>query len=229
MSNFFPEPQYISSHDGINSYLFELIDPNQTTILISYIQPDAELKLHAHPERQMGMALKGSFTIQIDGKEAQLDELQNAYAIPPNIPHAAINRSGKIAIGLDIKRTVHQETFPEKQDYFIYPENGRTLKTGINMCFFVSSWCEVMLSTIPQYASMPTHHHQGEQIGIGVQGSYIMQVGDEEQPFHFGKIYYAPDEIIHGAHNPFEETAVSLNLFLPHRYNKPKKYKRVSR
>jgi len=228
MSHFFPSAQHINSCDGINSYLFALNDVHQTKILLSYIQPDAQLKLHAHPERQMGMALKGSFTIQIDGKEQQLQELKNAYAIPPNIPHSAINRSGEVAIGLDIKRIVYEETFPEKQNYFIYPESERTLKTGINMCFFVSSWCELMLSTIPQFASMPTHRHSGEQIGIGVQGNYIMQVGDEEEDFHFGKIYYAPEKVIHGAYNPFDETAISLNLFLPHRYNKPQKYMRGS-
>lgn len=226
MSHFFPIPQHISSDEGINSYLFELNDPSQTKILISTIQPGAELKMHAHSERQMGMALKGSFSIQIDGKEACLEELSNAYAIPANVAHSAINRSGKVAIGLDIKRKYCEETFPEKQDYFIYPENERTLRTGINMRFFLSSWCEVMLSTIPQHASMPTHQHRGEQIGIAVQGNYLMRVGDEEEQFHFGKIYYAPDEVVHGAHNPFEETAVSLNLFLPHRYNKPRKYQR---
>lgn len=226
MSHFFPIPQHISSDEGINSYLFELNDPSQTKILISTIAPGAELKIHAHPERQIGMALKGSFSIQIDGKEECLEELSNAYAIPPNVAHSAINHSGKVAIGLDIKRTHCEEIFPEKQGYFIYPENERTLSTGINMRFFLSSWCEVMLSTIPQHASMPTHQHRGEQIGIAVQGNYLMQVGDEEEQFHFGKIYYAPDEVIHGAYNPFAETAISLNLFLPHRYNKPRKYQR---
>lgn len=226
MSYFFPKPEHISFCDGISSYSFDLNDPNQTKILISYLQPGAKLEVHAHPERQMGMSLSGSFTIQIDGKEEQLDELQNAYAIPPDIPHAAINRSGKVAIGLDIKRKVTNETFPEKRDYFIYPENERTLRTGISMCFFVSSWCEVMLSTIPKYATMPAHQHKGEQIGIAVQGNYVMQVGNEEENFQFGKIYYAPEEVIHSAHNPFDETAISLNLFLPHRYNKPRKYKR---
>ncbi|HDV5731926.1 TPA: cupin domain-containing protein [Legionella pneumophila] len=228
MSDFFPIPQHINSGEGINSYLFDLNDPKQTKILISYIQPDVQLKVHAHPERQMGMALKGSFTMQIDGKEEQLNELKNAYAIPPNVPHAAFNRSEKVAVGLDIKRKICEETLPEKQDYFIYPENERTLRTGINMCFFVSSWCEVMLSRIPQHASMPAHQHSGEQIGIAVQGNYLMQVGDEEEHFHFGKIYYAPDEVVHSAHNPFTETALSLNLFLPHRYNKPRKYQRGS-
>jgi quercetin dioxygenase-like cupin family protein len=226
MSHFFPIPQRISSDDGISSYLFELNDPSQTKILISTIQPDAELKRHAHSERQMGMALKGSFTMEIDGKEGCLEELNNAYAIPPNVAHSAINRSGKIAIGLDIKRKHCEEILPEKQDYFIYPENERVLKTGITMCFFISSWCEVMLSTIPQHALMPTHQHRSEQIGVAVQGNYLMQVGDEEEQFHFGKIYYAPEEVIHGAYNPFAETAISLNLFLPHRYNKPRKYER---
>lgn len=226
MSHFFPVPQRIRSDEGINSYLFELHDPSQTTILISTIEPEAELKIHSHAERQMGMALKGSFSMQIDGKEECLEALNNAYVIPPNVEHSAINRSGKVAIGLDIKRKLCEEIFPEKQDYFIYPENERTLSTGITMRFFLSSWCEVMLSTIPQHASMPRHQHPGEQIGIAVQGNYLMQVGDEEQSFHFGKIYYAPDEVAHGAYNPFAETAISLNLFLPHRYNKPRKYQR---
>lgn len=226
MSHFFPIPQRISLDEGINSYLFELNDPSQTKILISTIAPDAQLKVHAHAEYQMGMALKGAFSIQIDGKEECLEELSNAYAIPPNVAHSAINRSGKVAIGLDIKRKHCEEIFPEKRDYFIYPENERTLRTGINMRFFLSSWCEVMLSTIPQYASMPTHQHRGEQIGVAVQGNYLMQVGDEEEQFHFGKIYYAPDDVMHGAYNPFVETAISLNLFLPPRYNKPRKYRR---
>jgi quercetin dioxygenase-like cupin family protein len=139
MSHFFPIPQRLSSDDGISSYLFELNDPSQTKILLSTIAPGAELKMHAHSERQMGMALKGSFSIQIDGKEECLEALSNAYAIPPNVGHSAINRSGKVAIGLDIKRKHCEEIFPEKQDYFIYPENERVLKTGIKMCFFVSS------------------------------------------------------------------------------------------
>lgn len=226
MSCFFPTPQKIEFSEGINSYLFELNDENNTIILISYIQPDAEVKLHGHPEHQMGMALKGSFDIVIDGKEHQLEELKSAYSIPPDIPHSAINRSSNVAIALDIKRNVQNNTFPEKSKCIIYPENERTLTTGIHMSFFVSSWCEVMLSTIPRHASMPVHQHKGEQIGIAVHGNYIMQVGGEEENFHFGKIYYAPDQVIHGAHNPFDETAISLNVFLPHRYNKPSKYQR---
>lgn len=227
MSQFFPVPQLIRSNEGITSHLFDLNDSNQTKILISTIEPDAEMKIHSHSDRQMGMALKGSFTMQIDGKEECLSELSNAYSIPPNVSHSAINRSGKIAIGLDIKRQVCEETFPEKQSYFIYPENERTLKTGIAMRFFLSSWCEVMLSTIPQQASMPMHRHSGEQIGIAVQGNYLMNVGEEREQFHFGKIYYAPGGITHGAFNPFAETAISLNLFLPHRYNKPRKHQGV--
>lgn len=223
MSYFFPEAKPIRTNDGIHSYCFELNDVNQTSILISYIQPDAELKQHAHSERQMGMALQGAFTMQIDGQEEQLNALSNAYSIPPHVPHSAINRSRSVAIGLDIKRNVEIETFPEKQDYFLFPNNHRTLTTGISMHFFVSSWCEIMLSTIPHNASMPIHQHPGEQIGIAVQGNYLMQVGQEKEHFHFGKIYYAPDSVLHGAHNPFAETAISLNVFLPHRYNKPPK------
>ena len=172
------------------------------------------------------MALKGAFTMVIDGKEAELNELKNAYAISPGIPHSAVNRSGKVAICLDIKCAEVEETFPEKQDYFLYPENHRTLKTGLDMCFFVSSWCEVMLSTIPHQACMPLHRHKNEQIGIAVQGDYMIQVGEEETLFNFGKIYYAPKDVPHSAYNPFPKSAISLNVFLPHRYNKPLKHRR---
>jgi bacilysin biosynthesis protein BacB len=221
MSVFFPEPEKKSIAPGIESRLFKMNDKSETQIILSNIAPGAILQPHSHTDVQVGMALFGRFVMQVGEQEKILDPLQTAYVAHSNVPHAARNIFNEWAISLDIKHSNPKNSSAVKYngDVFLNLVNDIRLKTGIRMQFFVTPWCEIMLSYIPPGAVMPTHAHDNEQFGIAVKGKYIMRVGEEEETFEYGKIYFSPSNVPHGADNPYSEEAVSLNIFIPPRYN----------
>lgn len=222
MSDFFPKSRVVKMVEGIESQSFDLNDDKGTQIILSKINPGAVLQPHQHNELQIGMALSGRFLMEVDGEEEILEPLKNAYIARPNILHGAKNIFSESALGLDIKYKKIKKGSRvncESNAIFLKLVNDIQLKTGIRMQFFVSPWCEIMLSHIPSGASMPLHAHSNEQLGIAVQGKYLMQVGTEQQVFEYGKVYFSPPNVPHGACNPYDEVAVSLNVFIPPRYN----------
>jgi len=228
MSIYFPSPRREKLCEGIESDIFDLNNKSRTRIMLSTIASGAKVAPHAHAELQMGLAIRGRFMMRVNGLEKILEPLKNAYFTENGILHSAENCFKEEAIGLDIK-CLDADRVNECDDMFLELTKEVNLSTGIKMQFFVSPWCEIMVSEIPKGAVMPVHHHKNEQIGVAVSGKYIMQVGDEEELFEYGKIYYAPPDVPHGAYNPYDEMAVSLNIFTPSRYNKPRKYERAKR
>ena len=230
MSTFFPKCEKLSLTTGITSSLFKMNDKSQTQIMISKIQPGAIMLPHQHSDVQIGLSLFGRFLMEVDAQEQVLEPLRTAYIAGPNVPHGARNIFNECAISLDIKHANVKKSSSAKagNGKFLILTNDITLKTGIRMSFFVSPWCEIMLSYIPPHAVMPVHSHENEQFGIAVQGKYTMQIGDEEETFEYGKVYYSPPNIPHGAFNPYNEEAVSLNIFVPPRYNLIPKRERSS-
>jgi bacilysin biosynthesis protein BacB len=216
MTTYFPEPRRLTLAPGIETLSFRY---DKTEVLISEIAPGAILEPHAHPEAQIGLAISGSFIIEVNGREQVLDPLNTVYVVDPNVPHRAINRSGSVAVGLDLKRIVG-ETDYAGDDIFLSVCRQIAFKQGLANSFFVGPWFEVMVSKIAPLGVMPSHKHKNEQIGIGVSGSYQMTVGKEESEFKFGTVYFTPPMVRHGAVNPHDEAACSINIFIPPRYNK---------
>jgi quercetin dioxygenase-like cupin family protein len=52
------------------------------------IEPNREIPRHNHPHEQMGFVLQGHLELTI-GDETRLLGPDDAYTIPPNLPHAA--------------------------------------------------------------------------------------------------------------------------------------------
>lgn len=219
MSYYFPKSKEVTISSKINAQVFEIGDENGTTISIATLEPGAYLPPHQHAEAQIGLSLSENFTMNVSNNIQLLDPLNIAYVVEPNMIHSAENNGTHTAFGLDIKRRNIIKTLKDKNEPFLYLVKHMELKTGIKIKFFVTSWCEIMLSEIPCGAIMPIHKHNNEQLGIAVKGKYLMTVDNEEEIFEFGKIYYAPSRVRHGAYNPYAETAVSLNVFIPPRYN----------
>lgn len=219
MSTYFPVPKKLIISPKIHALSFNIGDVNGTTINLTTLEPGAFLEPHQHPESQIGLALLGCFKMHVSNMGKILEPLQTAYVAEPHMMHFAQNDGKEPALGLDIKRLNIVKTLKDKNDTFLYLVKDMTLKTGIKMRFFVTSWCEIMLSEIPPGAVMPIHKHKNEQLGIAVKGKYIMTVQDENEIFEYGKVYYAPPGTRHGAYNPFPEKAISLNVFIPPRYN----------
>lgn len=224
MSLYFPLPKRTVKTNGVEILTFEITNNYNTQIQLAIIPPGAEIISHNHSEVQIGLCLSGSFLMEVNGNQMILNEMETAYSVAPNEFHSGKNIFSDPAIGLDIKCLNPAVHFPDRGETFLPLVNQRELSTGILMSFFVGPWCEIMLSRIPKGANMPWHHHSNEQIGIAVKGQYMMRVEEEEELFKYGKIYHAPPQSFHSAYNPFEEEAVSLNIFMPPRYNKLPKY-----
>ncbi|MFN8221934.1 MAG: cupin domain-containing protein [Gaiellales bacterium] len=52
-------------------------------------EPGATVELHSHPHEQLGVILRGSLTLTIDGEDHELGPMQ-AVALPGGIEHSAI-------------------------------------------------------------------------------------------------------------------------------------------
>jgi|SRR6185437_14629692 len=224
MSLYFPTPSKTIDANGIEITSFNISNLYQTQIKLAKIPPKAKIDWHCHPESQVGLCVEGKFLINVNGKEQILEACKNAYVVAPNVYHSGENCFSETAIGLDIK-SLNPPITHDDTNTFLTLVNQIELATGISISFFVGPWCEVMVSRIPKGAQMPVHKHKNEQFGVALKGKYMMQVGEEKQVFEYGQVYYSPDSTLHGAYNPFEEDAISLNIFLPPRYNKPVKHK----
>ncbi|QYO67518.1 cupin domain-containing protein [Leptolyngbya sp. 7M] len=213
MSIFFPTPRKEELSPGVNSLIF---DCGSTTVLVSSIAPGAKLDSHQHQQCQIGMSLNGQFEIDIAGQRKLLKPLQDAYIAGSNVLHGAINLSNQEVLGLDIK-CFHSKVDGSK---FLELCDEKDLKTGISFSFFNGLWFEIMIAKIPPGGVMHKHHHRQTQIGVACRGKYIMSVGGEEEEFEFGKVYYSPPNVPHGAYNPFSQEALSVNIFFPPRYHR---------
>lgn len=220
MSMYFPNYLEVETYEGVLSACYELGDEYGTTVMISRLQPGARVSEHSHTEAQIGLSLDGQLSVVADGQTFRLSALEQAYYLPPNVPHSAVNDSDVEITTVDIKRA----NLPAPQNsggvHVLTLTPTRTIKTGITMQFFVGPWFEIMMSTLPKGAVMPMHDHMNEQIGIGVLGHYTVQVGEEKLNFGSRSVYYAPSGVRHGGWNENCDYALSLNIFIPPRYYK---------
>ncbi len=222
--SYFPKPERIRLFGDIEADVFELGDDARTVVMISRMPPGAEAPPHEHAEHQIGMCLSGAYRMRVGDEQRDLKALKGAYWVPGGETHGAMNIGSTTAITLDIKRFPKpeqegQSTPCAPEVRFLDMTPARSIKGGLNLNFFVGPWFEIMLSVLEPDALMPRHAHRGVQIGIGLEGEYRMDVGDETQRFSGNCVYFAPDHIPHMGHNDTDKPATSLNIFIPPRWN----------
>ncbi|EPM67334.1 hypothetical protein A584_21773 [Pseudomonas syringae pv. theae ICMP 3923] len=223
MSKGFVLPVRKSLRDGIETDFYELNDSANTVIMISTMAPGAFAPSHEHDQTQIGMCLAGSFEMTVGGHTQQMDALKNCYWAAGGVPHEGCNNSGAPAVTLDIKRDqqasdVQLTCFPLSET-FMEPSKPKSIKGGLDFWFFVGPWFEIMYSTLTPGALMPLHAHRGIQIGVGLTGSYTMEVGEISQDFRQNDVYFADQHVPHSGLNDTKENATSLNIFIPPRWN----------
>lgn len=171
--------------------------------------------------------------IVIDGVPSKLSALEDAYWVPSNVPHSAKNSTPNVIRTLDIKRRKTplddaRVTPCSKETRLIKVANDRSIKSEIELSFFVGPWFEIMFSDLSPGAVMPRHSHRGVQIGLGITGSYKMEVDGLEQQFMRNSVYFADEHVPHSAVNESGSNATSLNIFIPPRWNLlPKKQREL--
>lgn len=71
------------------------------------LEPGAVVPLHSHPHEQLGLVLRGSMTLNVDGADHVLGEM-NGYTLPGNIEHGAVAGPDG-ALVLDAFRPVRED------------------------------------------------------------------------------------------------------------------------
>jgi quercetin dioxygenase-like cupin family protein len=71
------------------------------------LEPDAATALHSHPHEQLGVILRGSMNLVVQGTDHVLEEM-DAYALPGGIEHHGI-AGPHGALVLDVFRPVRED------------------------------------------------------------------------------------------------------------------------
>jgi len=71
------------------------------------LAPHAIVTLHSHPEEQLGMILRGSMTLKVDGTDHVMEEM-DCYTMPGGVEHEGIG-GPEGALVLDVFRPVRED------------------------------------------------------------------------------------------------------------------------
>jgi quercetin dioxygenase-like cupin family protein len=71
------------------------------------LEPGALVKRHSHPHEQMGVILRGSMTLAVEGEDHLLSEM-HAYTLPGGVEHEGI-AGAEGALVLDVFRPVRED------------------------------------------------------------------------------------------------------------------------
>ena len=71
------------------------------------LAPSAIVALHSHPEEQLGMILRGSMTLKVEGTDHVLEEM-DCYTMPGGVEHEGVG-GPEGALVLDVFRPVRED------------------------------------------------------------------------------------------------------------------------
>ncbi|MFF2331292.1 MULTISPECIES: cupin domain-containing protein [unclassified Streptomyces] len=213
---YFPAPDLVLHDDGIR---YESYRRDDTEIRISHLPPGTSLTRHDHPGARVGMVIRGELTTTVGDVTKRMRPEYDVYVAPPHIPLSAVNTSSAETVLLEIDRAKPGENYTAPDGYFLEPLESRKF-VKMDVTFFLVDWIELMIADIPGGGEMPYHKHSHEQIGICLEGRYDMTVEETKHELRFGATYFCAGQEGHGAANPHEDVARSLNIFVPPRYHR---------
>jgi quercetin dioxygenase-like cupin family protein len=71
------------------------------------LEPDAVVARHSHPHEQLGLILRGSMTLNVDGTDHLLEEM-DGYTLPGGVEHEGIAGPDG-ALVLDVFQPVRED------------------------------------------------------------------------------------------------------------------------
>lgn len=91
----------------------------------------------------------------------------------------------------------------------------RELRPGVRI---TTAWGDhIMLSFLTfewEGAEVPLHHHPHEQMGMGLEGEFELQIGEERRIIRSGDSYWIPGDVPHSA-RAVGGPARALDIFHP--------------
>ena len=217
MSNiYFPNSKEVKWDNGIRQYSFKR---GSREVLVSYVPPKTDVPVHKHKELQIGMVVKGELEMTVGNAVNIMKPLESMYVCNQFVEHHARNNTDDEVIAVDIK-------FNEEHEFnsrFIEVYKTKELFPGMEVSFFVDTWVELMIASIPKNGGeMPQHKHRNYQVGICIDGEYDMYIEDEHTKMTFGQAYFCDSREVHSAINRESKDSKSINVFTPPRYNRVK-------
>ncbi len=212
MSKNFPQSQRIKIGSDIELLAFQCQD---TVFQFAYIAPGASLKLHQHPESQIGMVISGKMEMNINGHKEVLKPLQQVYAVGANVPHGAVNCCGETIFSLDVKRLVNSSVSEE----ILNLSPTKDTATDLTYQAATGSWFETAIAQIPTGVKIKSQQSESEEIGIVLYGEMLITVGNEQQEVKTGEVYYSPANIVNEGYNLTTEEVTLIRILFPSHSN----------
>lgn len=92
----------------------------------------------------------------------------------------------------------------------------REVRPGVFLRILVGEAMMFSAVRFAPHASVPTHHHPHEQMGIILDGELELWINDDRRTLRRGDMYTVPPEVPHGAETR-ESTCMVLDVFHPRR------------
>ena len=215
MSKFFPNPKTTKINSNVELIAFQCQD---TVVQLASVAPGATFELHQHPESQIGMQIAGRLEININGTKEILEPLQQVYVAGSNVLHGSVNPFPETALGFDVKRmTTSDLSSGQAEEAILKVSPTKNEATGFCCQSVVGSWFEIVITQIAPGGKIPIHQSKSEQMGILLNGQFMMTVGEQQQQLEYGKIYYAPADVLYGGYNPSTEAVSLIEILIPPR------------
>jgi quercetin dioxygenase-like cupin family protein len=102
--------------------------------------------------------------------------------------------------------------------YFVEEENMSTksIAPGVSIAVAGGDRAQMSFVTLTPGSQVPMHDHPHEQMGVVLEGEFVMVIGEESRTIKTGDKYVIPGGVRHGVTEVMVES-VALDIFSPPR------------
>ena len=102
--------------------------------------------------------------------------------------------------------------------YFVEEENMSTksIAPGVSIAVAGGDKAQMSFVTLTPGSQVPMHDHPHEQLGVVLEGEFVMVIGEERRTIKTGDKYVIPGGVRHGVTEVMVES-VALDIFSPPR------------
>lgn len=184
-----PERKYLN---GIEHFIFNLNQPQETEMVISYVPSGASFEEYTAKEEILGLVISGELKLNIDDQDFDFSAFKQAYNLPYQTKSIFKNETNDLAITLSIKKKAEEFSYlVNDEDYSLLPDQILMKKTKLSFNFFIASWMEFILSDASRRkSSYPSS--DSTLVEVEIEGTPVIQVETQKEKIKQGQIYYAP-------------------------------------
>ncbi|MDD9949605.1 MAG: cupin domain-containing protein [candidate division Zixibacteria bacterium] len=102
--------------------------------------------------------------------------------------------------------------------YFVEEENmsQKSIAPGVSIAVAGGERAQMSFVTLTPGSQVPMHDHPHEQLGVVLEGEFVMVIGGESRTIRTGDKYVIPGGVQHGV-TEVKTRSVALDIFSPPR------------